>query len=120
MAKTSRKKQDEKIEKLVNEMLAIFSDVKSEKKELAAKMIQRIAFMQVTLEELETEIKIKGATYRMENGSQKMIVENPAQKSYNNMINRYTTALKTLMDLLPQGDGESDDGFDGFIGGRDG
>lgn len=32
MAKTSRKKQDEKIEKLVNEMLAIFSDVKSEKK----------------------------------------------------------------------------------------
>lgn len=120
MAKTSRKKQDEKIEKLVNEMLAIFSDVKSEKRELAAPMIQRIAFMQVTLEELETEIKIKGPTYRMENGSQKMIVENPAQKSYNNMINRYTTALKTLMDLLPQGEGEVDDGFDGFVGGRDG
>lgn len=120
MAKTSRKKQDEKIELLVNEMLDIFSSARSEKKELALKLIRRIAFMQVTLEELETEIKIKGPTYRMENGSQKMIVENPAQKSYNNMINRYNTALKTLIDMLPQGDGEVDDGFDGFVSGRDG
>lgn len=120
MEEFSAEKQDERIAELVNGMLALFSDLKSEKREMATKLIHRAAFMQVTLEVLESEIKEKGPTYLMEQGVQKMIVENPAQKSYNTMINRYNATLKTLMDLLPSGEGEADDGFDGFVCGRDG
>ena len=120
MAKTSRKKQDERIAQLANDIFALFDDCSSEKKKLAWDFIQRLAFMQVTLEELEAQIKLKGPTYAFVNGRQKMIVENPAQKSYNAMINRYTTAFKTLIDMLPSQPVAVDDGFDGFVGGRDG
>ena len=48
-----------------------------------------------------------------------MFVENPAQKSYNTMINRYTAAYNKLFDLLPdEPPKESDDGFDEFIDGK--
>ncbi len=50
------------------------------KKRAAKKLIERVAFMTITLEILEDDIKAKGATYLFEQGAQKMIVENPSQK----------------------------------------
>lgn len=75
--------------------------------------------MTITLKILEDDIKNKGPTYPFENGKQRMYVENPSQKSYNTMINRYTAAYGKLFDLLPkETQNELDDGFDSFVSKR--
>jgi hypothetical protein len=102
MAKLSKKKQDELIQKEINRLNDVFKDLSDDKKEAAKELIERVAFMTVTLEILEDDIKTKGPTYMFENGKQKMLVENPAQKSYNTMINRYTSTYKELLNLLPK------------------
>jgi len=119
MAKISKKRQDELICSEIERLEGIIAVLSEEKRKVAQELIKRIAFMTITLEILEDSIKTKGPTYLFKNGSQQMIVENPAQKSYNNMINRYTTAYDKLISLLPKEDntnaGEKDDGFEDFV-----
>lgn len=102
MAKPSKAKQDELIEQEINRWNNVFKDISDDKRDAAARLIERVAFMTITLEILEEDIKTKGPTYKFENGSQVMFVENPSQKSYNTMINRYTAACDKLFNLLPK------------------
>lgn len=122
MAKISKKRQDELISSEIERLEGIIAVLSEEKQKVAHELIKRIAFMTITLEILEDSIKTKGPTYLFKNGTQQMIVENPAQKSYNNMINRYTTAYDKLINLLPKEDngvqGEKDDGFEEFVNER--
>ncbi|MDT0163829.1 hypothetical protein [Bacillus sp. AG4(2022)] len=118
MAKLSKKKQDELIAKEIERYNHIFQYLQEDKKQVAQRLIERVAFMTVTLQILEDTIKTKGPTYTFVNGSQRMVVENPAQKSYNAMINRYTSAYEKLFSLLPK-EGlsveDESDGFDEFV-----
>lgn len=109
MAKLSRKKQDELIQKEIDRLNAVFDELSDREKEAAKGIIERIAFMTIQLEILENEIKLKGPTYTFQNGKQKMLIENPAQKSYNTMMNRYTTAYKELFNLLKKINNNSDE-----------
>ena len=97
----SIKKQDELIAAEIDKWNATLSKMPANKKEAAAVLVERVAFMTVTLRLLEADIKAKGPTYRFENGSQKMHVENPSQRSYNTMINRYTAACDKLLAMVP-------------------
>lgn len=108
MAKLSVKEQDKKIQEEIKKLNAVFSDISEDKKEVAERLIERVAFMTTTLEILEDDIKRKGPTYLFEQGKQKMYVENPSQKSYNTMINRYTAACNALFNLLPKGSNDDD------------
>jgi hypothetical protein len=115
MAKMSKKTQDELIQEEIERLMEIVDELPEEKVQAARRLIERAAFMKVTLEILEENIKTKGPTYLFVNGSQKMQVENPAQKSYNTMINRYTTACEKIFNLLPKDKIEvDDDDFDNF------
>lgn len=120
MAKLSKKKQNELIDAEIKRMMELFKDISEDKKELVIRLIERVAFMTITLQILEDDIKTKGPTYKFEQGKQKMIVENPSQKSYNTMINRYTNAYDKLMSLLPKDEEvvEEDDCFEDFINSR--
>lgn len=109
MAKPSKKKQDELIEEEVERLTNILIDLPESHLEVAKELIERIAFMTVQLEVLEDTVKTKGPTYLFKNGSQRMIVENPAQKSYNTLINRYTTAYKEIFNLLNTIEKDDDD-----------
>lgn len=99
--------ENDRIKKEENSLKRAFSGIPAEKKTAANKMIQRLAFMTITLENLEEDVKSRGATYLMENGKQRIWVENPAQKSYNTMINRYTALNDKLLGLMPK---PADDG----------
>lgn len=118
MAKLSRKKQDELIQSEIDRLTEIFKNIAEDKKKAAQRLIERVAFMTVTLGILEDTIKTKGPTYLLVQGSQRMLIENPAQKSYNAMINRYTAATDKLMSLLPKDEPEESDGFDEFVNSR--
>jgi hypothetical protein len=99
--KISTQKQDELIAAEIEKWNSLLIKMPANKKEAAAVLVERVAFMTVTLQILEADIKAKGPTYRFVNGSQKMHVENPSQKSYNTMINRYTAACDKLLALVP-------------------
>lgn len=115
----SAKKQDELIKAEIEKLKAVFSDISEDKQEVAERLIERVAFMTITLQILEDDIKRKGPTYKFKQGSQEMYVENPSQKSYNTMINRYTAAYGKLFDLLPKDtQQEADDGFEAFVNRR--
>lgn len=94
--------QDERINQEIGRLNEILKNIHESKRNIAKGLIENIAFMSVTLEDLQEVIKRQGPVVRFEQGSQKMMVENPAQKSYNTMVNRYNTATKTLFDLLPK------------------
>ena len=116
MKQLTVEEQNELIAKETERLHAIFEDISDEKKEVAESLIERVAFMTITLKILEDDIKNKGPTYLFENGKQRMYVENPSQKSYSTMINRYTAAYGKLFDLLPkETQNELDDGFDSFV-----
>jgi len=56
----------------------------------------------------------------MPQGSYSILREHPAVKTYNTMIQRYTTVIKQLADLLPKElPKEDDDGFESFVSERD-
>lgn len=110
MAKPSKKVQDKMVAAEIERLNGIFVDLPQNKKDVAKELIERIAFMTIQLKILEDTIKTKGPTYQFKNGSQQMLVENPAQKSYNTTMNRYTAAYNILFNLLD--DMEVDD--DGF------
>lgn len=100
----------------IDEWNEILKDVSDEKKAGAMKLIEQVAFMRVTLAGLQKQINEHGAVYHFVNGKQEMLIEHPAQKSYNTMINRYTTAIDKLLGYLPKEvAGEIDDGFDDFL-----
>ena len=73
-------------------------NVTPDKIQMAEGLIGNAAFMSVTLDELKDEINSRGAltTYN------KNLVENPATKSYNTMINRYSAVMAQLLNLLPK------------------
>lgn len=119
MVKLTPQEQDKLIKKEIKRWNDVFKDLSADKKEVASRLVERAAFMSVTLKILEDDIKFKGPTYKFEQGVQKMYVENPSQKSYNTMINRYTATCSALFNLLPKEVAqEQDDGFDTFIGRR--
>lgn len=92
--------QNKRIAKEVDRLNSVFIDLDASKRELAKELIERVAFMTIQLENLEETIKEKGPTYEFVNGSQRMLVENPAQKSYNTTMNRYTVAYDKIFNLL--------------------
>lgn len=97
----------------------IFDDLSPEKKSGAQRLIEQVAFMKITLEELQMQIIESGPIYHFRNGKQEMLIEHPAQKSYNTMINRYTTAVDKLLGYLPrEAAKEVDDGFANFVSER--
>ncbi|WLR44471.1 hypothetical protein LC087_19410 (plasmid) [Bacillus carboniphilus] len=100
MAKLSKKKQQELIDLEVERINKILVKLPDKKKEIAKELIKRIAHMTIQLQILEETVQTKGPTYWMENGRQRMLVENPAQKSYNNTMNRYTSAYEKLFILV--------------------
>lgn len=99
--KPSRKLQNELKQIEIEKLSKIFKDISDDKKELAQSLIEEAAFMKITLDVLKVRIQLDGPTYEFKQGKQEMIIENPAQKSYNTMINRYNSICNSLLNLLP-------------------
>lgn len=88
-------------------------------RELAKKLYKRICFMDKTLNDLEKQVREEGAIITTVNGNGfDVMTEHPAQKSYNTMIGRYNAMVKSLVDMIPSGEADSDELMD-FLGGDD-
>ena len=98
----SKMVEDERIKKEIRKLNRIFKDIEKDKKSLCTELIKNAAFMAITLEDLQKDIMENGAIITGTNGNGfEVVQENPAQRSYNTMINRYASIIKQLNELLP-------------------
>jgi len=95
--------KDARIKKEIGRLKRLLKEIPPDRLKVADGLVKRIAFMQVTLEDLETDINANGT---VEMFSQTPGVEyereRPVTRIYNTTIKNYTTACKQLLDLLPE------------------
>lgn len=81
----------------------IFKDIDEKRKATTKGLIQRAAFMRVSLEDLEEDLNRNGFTEWFSQGDQEPYQrERPAAKIYNTMNISYQKIVKQLADLLPK------------------
>lgn len=87
--------------KELSKLNRIFKNLPDEKKKLAEGLKSQAAFMVATLAELQEIMNRDGPVELFEQGSQRLLREHPAAKTYNTMVRNYTAVCKALFDLLP-------------------
>lgn len=106
----------EKIKKEIQRLNRIFKDIDDKKKKTVEGLISESAFMRITLEELKENINTYGVIDEMQQGEYSILRESPYVKTYNTMIQRYTTINDKLISLLPKDiEKIEDDGFESFV-----
>lgn len=80
---------DTRYGQIQNELLDLFKDVPPGQMQLAKRLIPRVAFMQITLEGLEDDIKANG-TFEWTKTRPRKLRERPVVKTYNAMIKNST------------------------------
>lgn len=112
---------DERIKKEARRLKRIYKNIDKDNKAIIDGLIQRAAYMRVTLEDWELDI--------MENGCTEMFTqsintppyerERPVARLYNTMNKNYQSIIKQLSDLVPKPEPkQEDDGFDEFVNGK--
>ena len=116
----NNKEKTVRIKKEITRLKKLFSKIEKEKRDSVSSLIDNIAFMMVSLEELRDIINAKGYTEEYQNGAnQKGVKKCSEVEIYNVMIKNYISAFKQLNDLLPREEKvEVDDGFEAFINSR--
>ena len=122
-AKKTEKTKEEKIEAEKRRLSRIFKGIKPEKKKTVEGLIERAAFMRVTLEELEADLNENGLTEMFSQGDQKPYErKRPKAELYNSMNTNYQKVIKQLTDLLPKdvpiNPSMQSDGFEEFVKNR--
>ena len=112
--------KETKLERIENEIkrlnrLIVKVDVKMKK--AVKSLIENLAFMSVTLQDLQHNINLNGVLSEYQNGeSQWGTKKSPEVEIYNVMIKNHIVAMKQLQDLIPRSSTKKDDdGFDGFV-----
>lgn len=122
MATKKETTKDERIKKEVRRLNRIYKDIDKDNKAIIDGLIQRAAYMRVTLEDWEKDIMENGY-YEMFTQSEKTEPyerERPVARLYNTMNANYQKIIKQLGDLVPKEvKVVEDDGFKDFIAQRD-
>jgi len=118
-----KKSKKNRIAAEYDRLLALYNSLPPEKMALAVGMIERAAFMRVECEDLEADLQKKGWTEPFQQGYQAPYDRaRPQGQTYQQLNSNYQKIIKLLDSMLPQqpvGNQIADDGFDGFVNGRD-
>ena len=79
----------------------IYKNLPEDKLETSKKLIERIAFMLVNLEEMESRINADGLLVEMSQGKYSIERAHPLLAQYNAMVKNYCAAIKQLNEFLP-------------------
>ena len=101
-------------------MNTLFKNIDKRKRNVVQGLIERAAFMRVSLSDLEEDINENGFVEQFSQGNQEPYErKRPAADQYNTMSTNYSKVIKQLSDLLPKEvGGIPDDGFESFVNGR--
>ena len=95
-----QKKEQNRIKKL-------YKNLPKDKLEIAKKLIERAAYMLVSLEEMEAKIDSDGLVVVMPQGNYEIERAHPLLQPYNAMVKNYNATIKQLDDLLPNSEAET-------------
>ena len=93
---------DERIQKETERLKQIFKNIPKNEFDTVAKLIDNVAFMSITLEDLIAKINNEDLVVETINGSQSFFKENPAITSYNKMYSNFNKGIQQLISLFPQ------------------
>lgn len=93
--------KEERIKKEILRLRRILKNVPKEKLNAATGLIQRVAFMAITLEDLEADINENGTVESFQQGDYEYDRQRPAAQIYNTTVKNYTAACKQLTDMIP-------------------
>ena len=97
-------KKAEEISKELKKLKKIFKNIPKDKKNLVEKLIETAAFMSVELKYLEDHISKYGVSEEYQNGKDQYGTKMSTEASaYNTMVKNYTSIIKQLIELLPDG-----------------
>ena len=89
-----------------NRIKKIYKNLPKERLEFAKKLIERAAYMLVSLEDMEAKISEDGLVVRMPQGSYEIERAHPLLQPYNAMVKNYNATIKQLNEMLPNGDAD--------------
>jgi len=108
--------KQQEIKKEITKLNRLFKDIEPKVKKSVASIIENVAFMAITLRELQNEINKNGGVTEYQNGENQFgTKKSPEIDIYNTMIKNYISAMKSLTDLLPKRVTIPDDGFNEFV-----
>ena len=118
--KTKEKTKEQRIRAERNRLIKIYKILPEKEYKTATKLIDNIAFMSVTLDDLMEIVNNDELVKETKNASQTFVKEHPALTSYNKMYSNFLKGIQQLSSLLPKnsGDGlpiEDDDEFVQFM-----
>lgn len=101
---------------------SIYKEMKKDNKSIIEGLIQRAAYMRITLEDYEKDLDDNGyiEMFSQSEKTEPYERERPVARLYNTMNKNYQSIIKQLSDLLPKDiPKEEDDGFNDFVYGRE-
>ena len=105
--------------KELNKLKKIFKDIEPGKRQTVEKLISNAAFMAESLDDLQDIIREKGFVEEYQNGANQCGVKKCSEvEIYNTMIKNYSSIIKQLVDLLPDGSKGGGDELLDFISGK--
>ena len=94
--------KEKKIRKETRRLKGLFKGLEPNKLKAADTLIDRAAYITVSLQELEAELNATGWTEEYTNGrNQSGIKKSAAAEAYNSLTKNLTTIMKQLLELVP-------------------
>ena len=109
--------KEKKIKKEIQKLQKIFKNIDADRKQVIQRQIENVAFMSVSLDELQKIINEKGYVEIYQNGqNQSGVKETSEVRIYNTILKNFNSSLKQLIDLLPEQEVQQQaDEFDNFL-----
>lgn len=89
-----------------NRIKKIYKNLPKERLEIAKKLIERAAYMLVSLEDMEAKISEDGLVVTMPQGNYEIERAHPLLQPYNAMVKNYNVTIKQLDEISPNSDVE--------------
>ena len=121
MAKLKDVPKDKRISLEEGRLRDIYANIDKDNKAIIDGLIQRAAYMRITLEDWEKDIDENGyfEMFTQSVNTPPYERERPVIRLYNTMNKNYQSIIKQLSDLVPKPEPkEEDDGFDLFVQNR--
>lgn len=101
--------KDERIKREERKLKRLYKDLPKDTKTLIDGLIQRAAYMRITLEDYESDIDEHGYVelFSQSEKTEPYERERPVVRLYNTMNKNYQSIIKQLSDLLPKGDSKT-------------
>ncbi|MDE6182050.1 MAG: hypothetical protein K2F59_02440 [Eubacteriales bacterium] len=88
----------------------IFENIEENKRYIVQNLIENAVFMAVELKKLQKIIRKNGCTETYQNGNNQYGKKKSSEvEVYNSMIKNYSSVIKQLTDLLPNGNNTQDE-----------